>query len=214
VIIISHTEIPKWTQAKVREWYPGYTVLGSTYGWFAPVHDTKVVFVDLSWKEVMKAVTAHMRGNGVPVPADLSLQLMEEYCRVTGSNACGEEDTTASERQKFMTMASRFLRAMEDAATNGLVSQEEAERRAAICVQCPYNQAEKFSFCGGCSAKTAAAKLARFALGRSTPLDGDLKTCSVCSCRLSLKVWVRREAMDEPSLRDKWAPSCWMRPEN
>lgn len=214
-VIIRHTEIPKeWTQKRLKTLYPDAAVVGDNYGYWHHVKQTNVVFVSMDWRGLVKAVVAHLKGNELPVPADINFEMMVEYCYNTGSPNCAEEDGNEGERQHYMTMASRFLRAMEDAVVNGLVDQTEAERRAEICSKCPKNTDEKFRWCMGCSAQTAAAKVARFTLGRSTSYDDRLKNCSVCHCVNNLKVHVRREAMDYPELRDKWWSDCWMRLEN
>lgn len=210
--IVRTTECPPWTKAQILKFHPGYTVLGSSYGWFAPVHETKVVFVDYGWKDVVAAVRKHRKGNGLPEHADLNYELMVEYCQTTDSTACAEVDTQATERATYMTDLSRFLRAMDDALIQGnIVEQQEAERRAEICSRCPKNQPEKFNWCMGCAAKTVAASIAKRTLDVKTSYDAQLKTCHVCHCVLTLKVFCNRDLMDYPELKDQWWEECWMR---
>jgi hypothetical protein len=210
-IILRQTEIPKeWTQKRIREKFPTSTIVGSQYGYWFHVEQTNVVFVEMDWRGLVKSVTAHLKGNGHPVPADIDYQMMVAYCAGTNSPACGEEDLTESLRQRYMTMASRFLRAMEDAVMHGLVPQEEAERRSAICARCPQNQAPAYSVCEGCSAAAWTARVAKLALGRSTSNDHLLRHCAICSCDNKLKVFVRKEAMKYPELEGKWDSACWM----
>lgn len=212
-VLVSTMEIPKqWTRERVMAMFPGATHVGSTYGWFHYIPETNVVIQDLGWMELVRLVTKHLHGNGIHVPADLNLCMMAEYCRLTNSPACAEDDPNQSERQAFWEDAQRFLRAMEDAVMNdGLVDQAEAERRGALCASCPQNQPEKFGVCFGCSARTAAAKLAKMTLGLSTSHDSKLLTCKNCHCKNALKIWCRREIMDEPRFRDGWEKDhCWM----
>jgi hypothetical protein len=108
----------------------------------------------------VKQVSAHLRGNDLRVPPDLSLEMQAWFCEVTGSVFCAEEDKTHSARQRWMAMSARFLRAMEDAIINGLVDQETANHRAEICSRCPKNKPESYRTCTtGCAAKSAAANL-------------------------------------------------------
>lgn len=212
IIIARTTECPKeWTQKRLRAMFPQAEVVGSPYGWWFYVEQTNVVWVNYGWKDLVKEVYHHLKGNGVTPPGNLELQMMTAYCLNTGSNVCAEDDSDAPDRESFMRQTSRFLGALEDAATHGLVSQEEAERRAEICSRCPFNLPEKYGVCWGCAAKNAAAKVAKFAFGKATSLDDKLLTCHVCHCRLPLKVWVRKEAMDHTDLKDKWWEECWMR---
>jgi len=205
-------EIPReWTKARVQEMYPGFTVVGAPFGYFHAVQETRCVFVDYSWGEVLKAVKAHLTGNGLPVPADLNLQMMDHWCEITSSPLCAEEDLLMDERRSFMDMSAQFLRAMQDVAHNGTVDQAEAERRASICATCDFNKEAQFSQCFGCSAQTAAAKIAKMVLGKSTTKDSLLKYCRVCHCKLDLKVWPHKDSMDTPNLRAKWPSFCWMK---
>lgn len=216
--IIRQVETPvEWTRERLAGMYPGYTILGDAKGFFCPIEETRVVYVNYTWPELVRAVRKHLEANRLPVPADLSLEMQARFCEISKSKFCAEHDPYVTERESFMADSQRFLRAMQDAAINGLVDQAEAERRAAICAACPQNQDQRFTWCFSCSAKTAAAKLAKLTLGVSTSRDGELKHCRVCHCDLKLKPWVRREVMDEPKFRGKWeneVVKCWMRPEN
>lgn len=211
--IIRQVETPvEWTRERLAGMYPGYTILGDAKGFFCPIEETRVVYVNYTWNELVRAVRKHLEANRLPVPADLSLEMQARFCEISKSKFCAEHDPYVTERENFMRQSSRFLRAMESAAVDGLVSQEEAERRAALCSVCPHNKAETWNFCLGCNAKSAAARVAKFVMGTSTSLDHALKTCEICSCRLTAKVWINKEAMQEPELKDKWpAEGCWMR---
>lgn len=218
MILASTTTCPKWNRQKLTDKYPelaDYFWLGDSYGWWFAVEATRTVFISYGWGSLVKMVAAHLKGNELHIPADLNLEMMARYCELTGAPECAESDPNASERQSFMRDSQRFLRAMEDALMHdGLVDQDEAERRAEICSRCPFNDKEKFSWCFGCATKTAAAKLAKLSLGLSTSRDAQLKTCGVCHCKLQLKVWCGREVMDEPQFRREWWTECWMKPEN
>lgn len=217
-VIARQVECPReWTMSRIKELYPDFVVLGDKYGYWVPIEETKTAFISYGWNELVRMVSAHLKGNGIHVPADLNLEMMARFCELTKSPACAPDDPYATERQSFMRKSQRFLRAMDDAVMHGgLVSQEEANRRAALCAQCPKNDKASFSFCLGCSAQTAAAKLAKMTLGWATPLDDKLKVCKICECSLVLKIWCRRETMDEPEFRELWPKdhACWMIPGN
>lgn len=216
MILANTMQCPKWNRHKLVERWPelaDHYWLGDNYGWWFVVSDTRTVFISYGWESLVKSVRAHLKGNGLPIPADLNLEMMARYCELTGAPECAEHDPNATERQTFMQDSQRFLRAMQDAVINGLVDQAEAERRAAICSACPQNKEQQFQWCMGCAAQTAATKLAKMTLGVHTSHDAKLHHCRICHCDLKLKPWVRREAMDEPQFRTKWeneVVKCWM----
>lgn len=83
----------------------------------------------------------------------------------------------------------KFLKTMVDWATgHGLkpVSQEEAERRAAICVKCPLNVG--MSGCGVCRQGLQAIRVG--ILNKQTSHDAGLRACGVCGCDNKLQVHV------------------------
>jgi hypothetical protein len=87
------------------------------------------------------------------------------------------------------------------------VTQEEAEERALICKQCPYNVRPT---------KTGAFQVAddvvETYLGKGTTTSSDkfLGTCSVCTCPLRFKVHVKGPFDIDHMQRDKMVKvSCW-----
>lgn len=210
--LIRNVETPnEWTRERLAQMFPGWTILGDLKGFFCPIEETRVVFVNFTWNELVRAVRKHLAANEIAIPADLDLEMQARYCEITKSGACAESDPYATERQSFMEDSSRFLRAMQDAVLHGLVPREEAERRASICAGCPMNKPPQFSWCFSCSAATAAAKLAKLTLGVSTSYDDKLAFCRVCHCKLQLKVHVAREAMAESKFEKRWpSETCWM----
>lgn len=212
-VIARQIECPReWTKTRIQGLYPDFVGIGDKFGWWIPVEETKTFFVSYGWNELVRMVSAHLKGNGIHIPADLNLEMMARYCELTKSPACAPDDPYATERQSFMRDSQRFLRAMEDAVMHGgLVDQAEAERRAAICEACPQNQPSKWMWCFGCSVRTAAAKLASMTLGVSTSHDANLKQCGVCHCNLKLKVFCGKEVMSEPQFAKLWPDHCWMR---
>lgn len=62
---------------------------------------------------------------------------------------------------------------------DGYVSQDEAERRAGICVACPFN-VEVVGGCGRCQSLVEA--MTPGMSQRSTTQDGRLRSCAICKC--------------------------------
>lgn len=90
------------------------------------------------------------------------------------------------------------------------VSQEEANRRARICIGCPNNV--NLSGCGACRqmGEMLVGELAK----RSTPHDPALKTCAVCKCLNKAQVHIPLDSLDAKDSPEKQAlyPSfCWLK---
>jgi len=88
------------------------------------------------------------------------------------------------------------------------VSQDEAERRAKICMGCP-NMRPNTRGVG------VATELVKNRLGLHTPYDSSLSTCRSCGCVLSAKIWVTYEHVKrwQPEVEvrqiEKINPACW-----
>lgn len=102
----------------------------------------------------------------------------------------------------------RWVRAMYHFATQAkfeLVPQEEAERRAEICVRCPMQMST--SGCWGC--KGIAGMLPAIAGAKTTSKDGDLRACGVCGCYNAVAVHLPKEVQGGEDLEfPEW---CWKR---
>lgn len=96
--------------------------------------------------------------------------------------------------------AKSFLQSLKNYLLTGghLVSQEEANRRAAICVACHNNVAcatarPSKGVCRSCGrfVEDVAIRLAKAALlqGRQTPQNAALKCCGICGCDNQLQIW-------------------------
>lgn len=206
-----HTEVPRTSHKQLRERYPGYQVIGDGTGYSFPVHETKTVIVSCTFKTLIVAVKAHLKANDVPISPDLERNINEFACS-EHPTMCIEVDPDAERKISLYYLAKRFFTAVISAATNGLVSQEEAERRAKICSQCPNNKPMEAQLCSGCWSAKFVGEAAEALSSKSTPYDNQLDTCSLCQCRLKMKIFVKKEAMQEKDIQ--WPDFCWMRPEN
>lgn len=141
-------------------------------------------------------MTAALKGAGRPVPDDLEQTILREISK-TFPDCCRyiNENPPAREIKKNFTTTDvkAFIKAVEGTIKQGgVVSQEEAERRTNICMQCPYNV--KIGGCEGCS---GIANLVFRVIGaRQTKNMGYLNQCGVCGCSLKAKVWVPKETID------------------
>jgi hypothetical protein len=210
MILARTTESPKYNRAYLEARYPEYTILGDRSGWFYPVTQTRVVFVSVGWKSLVEDVRNHLKGNNLPVHPNLSLEMQEWWCREVDRTNCA--DPVNPGLRDLPALAERFLRTAKAFIFDGgqRVSQEEAERRAAICAKCPMNVSGEF--CNTCFLRGMVASTVALVTGWKTSRDAELKTCGVCGCELRVKLMMPVETMDDKALRDQWVEGCWMRP--
>lgn len=89
----------------------------------------------------------------------------------------------------------RFVSALAAWMTSAdVVPQEEAERRAEICLGCKFHSNLSESSCAGCYG--LAGRIAGIIGGRKTRLDSDLKFCGICSCSLQVVVYAPLRILD------------------
>ena len=92
------------------------------------------------------------------------------------------------------------------------VSQDEADRRAAICAGCELNQTAFLPGCPGCT--NMAAEVFKFIGGKKTASDVALKSCGHCGCQNSVIVWAPLDALVKNETELPPVPArCWKRME-
>ena len=94
---------------------------------------------------------------------------------------------------------------------NPLVDQAEAERRAAICARCNYNQ--EVRACLNCNGLTNIKNLIHKAVGdNKTSMDASLWNCRTCTCSLKTIVWIKGDILEKGFTENQRARSpghCW-----
>ena len=206
--LVRKNELPRFTSKDATGLYPGYAIVGTPHGWHYPIHATKTVIIEYSFQELFRLVKAHLKGNDIPEPVDLVREMQEHACQFN-PEFCEETDPDKQRKITLWYRAKKFYEAVTSAMRDGLVPQEEAERRAAICAECPHNRGEEVSFCVGCWSAKFVKDAAEALSTRRTSLDHKLDTCSLCSCSLKMKVHVRKEAMQDKQIT--WPANCWMK---
>lgn len=119
------------------------------------------------------------------------------------------------------TMAQNMIRAAQGTAVvidwlrsgGAPVEQALADKRAEICVGCPYNEEGNWY-------TTAPAEIIKETLEQrkeltlATPFDDRLKSCHVCRCLNRLKVWVpisHIQKQTKPEVMAEFPSHCWIR---
>lgn len=101
-------------------------------------------------------------------------------------------------------MGSWFGTASEDVG----VGQQEANRRAAICAQCPKNQNHEHGGCGACTVQVDRLTFI-YLRNRSTPSDHLLKCCDVLNSPLRAAVWSDKLPGFSEQQRNELPAQCW-----
>lgn len=153
------------------------------YRYLVPETGTDFVAWDIG--SLFDLVRENLVKNGHLVPLDLQEKIEDQMCLSLPPGWCEYDNPNRVRPNTALTWADvrSGIQVFSDWMGKGLpyVSQEEANRRAKICGNCPLNVTVT-----GCSAchKLAAQVTANV----STPYDESLKACGACSCLLRAKV--------------------------
>jgi len=189
-----------------------YDVPPDYYRWVAPnggriqASDRKVFF---------SKVEKMYRDNSIPMPDNWRDLAEHQCCLVLPPGWSKHEDGTEAAGINTRLELGDYLRGMEVLASvmlskAPLVSQEEAEERAAKCAACPANIPVP-----GCAPCVGISNLILDVKGSNeTKADQFLKTCAVCKCSSQANVWVRPEILakgvTESQLQQMdMMPDCW-----
>ena len=146
---------------------------------------------------------------------DCSCKALPESLR---DEACAKMSDAAPEvlRQKrligWRDIKAFFLKVASWWKAGECVSQDEADRRAAICAGCELNQTAFLPGCPGCT--NMAAEVFKFIGGKKTASDAALKSCGHCGCQNSIIVWAPLDALVKNETELPPVPArCWKRME-
>lgn len=169
-----------------------------------------------AWDLLRSDVTAHCEANGYPAVSDAEIEsqmcermgptVAERYCEGSGLSVNG---ITLHWKELMSGTAALLGHLLGGRKT---VTQEEAERRAAICAPCPRNSS--FSKpCGGLCPELEDVVKAVVGGGK-TSLDDKLEACSVCGCVNRAQIWVPIKHLAkgvEADFIEKAPQTCWKR---
>ena len=208
-VLSRQIEIPRTNRPRdLKLEYPGWQIIGDSMGYKHAVEQTKTVIVSLSFKQLVEDVKRHMEANDVPVPITLEREMNEAAC-LEHPDQCSDVDPDAERKIGLFYLAKKFFTAVIAAATQGLMGQDEAERRALICSTCQFNAGSSLNLCGsGCHTAKFVREAAESLSTKHTSLDGQLNTCTKCECSLRLKIWIPKQAMADKTI--DWPIHCWM----
>lgn len=179
-------------------------------GWKYLQAETNHWMGGVTFQSLVMKVAAHRGNNGI-VSENLAADVEDQICQrmdpkdqrkrcVTGKRL--PSHVSWHEVEAFLKTTGQFL------VGGGVpVPQEEAERRAAICADCPLNIPM-----GGCSACKVTVDVFRGTiLKRATSVDAKLKNCGVCKCENHAQVHIPIEALRAGTGDLDYSPNplCW-----
>lgn len=182
-----------------------------------------------TYDELVNKVTAFRRSNGYSEEsiASIEFEIEDQIC----SSWPGGCQTGIFSSMTILEAQREFKEALKSIGEDGFVSQQEAERRASICLGC-HNHVKNANYtapsqggCRGCSkaSQVLDATLWKLGLkavelispllliGKSTTMDGQLGQCGLCGCLLKLKIWIKNSAGGFAGKENMWPSFCWMK---
>lgn len=146
---------------------------------------------------------------GKPAPLNLPELVEDAICRAQplGSHYCKPRKSVA--RTITLRAVWRFLNTLVAWSGQKLetVEQEEAERRAMICKNCPMQV--EVAGCWGC--KGIGGMVEKLKGEHKTAADAALKTCNVCGCYNAVQIWVPLDVLRRASEELEYPEWCWKR---
>lgn len=175
--------------------------------------ETGEKFAHTSLNGLKLQVKAHRTGNNLPIGTAINEDIEDASCRQVIAEHPGYNGCVDSEGLTPFGKAGKVTMQMVSDAMNILymrvmkgeepISQEEANRRAAICITCPLNV--DAGACVSCKLKGLMRTLKG---GRKVAGENQLKACDACGCDLKTKVWFRKEAVYREGV--EYPSFCWM----
>jgi hypothetical protein len=169
-------------------------------GWHYVQPESGRIFQHYARDAFFADIRDHRLRNGYPIEPDWMAQIEDEICRSHpewGKDVCGRTEHYGERRPIDLAALQSFLNVMASwiagiiHGQGAFVSQEEADRRAAICAGCEFN-ANIGGSCGACVDRVARAL--RIIGGRKSQYDDKLEACAICSCALRVAVHIPLEA--------------------
>lgn len=168
--------------------------------------DTEVEFVAKSKDELMSQIVAYRTSNNLE-PIDFLSATLENYWCILPENQSACEPVENLPRGFFPTLKAG-VPILKNVFYKQTVSDDEANRRAARCTTCPYNQ-----FPNRSTFIEYTNRIAEQMLGgtdRQTIDHDRLGECAVCKCPLKGKVFYDGKVpLDDDQIAAMKSVDCW-----
>lgn len=183
--------------------------IGGRWNYRDPLTDVPFSTNDLV--VLLQQVRAQRKANGIPVESGWERVVLDELCQQNPKVLCGE----AGVGEIHMTGddVRRFLTTLKEQYGRELVSDEEHQRRADICLTCPKITDVACTFPCGWVSKMLTEMLGGRQIHR--PAELHKRGCSACGCQIDAKTYYPLDVLKSVDEKlgkqpDYWS-SCWMR---
>lgn len=147
----------------------------------------------VTWDNLLNNIRDHRKANGIPVGLGFEEEVEQAVCREHPDECVGYDETCPRKKNLTLSDIVAGTRVMMSFFASGrkLVSREEAERRAQICLKCPYNMTFSKPCSGVCPELKSVVMSITDSVG--TQYDSKLNSCTVCGCFLQAAIWMPLE---------------------
>ena len=162
------------------------------------------------WK-LIRQTKNYYRVNKWDIPEDLEGDIQHYICERNPEGICkGEGKKRFFPNTRQIMNGTKVLIEKLRQGRAALVTQEEADRRAKICVACPMNVQ-----IGGCFGCSTVYQMVKKSFDRTTRYDHYLRVCSICGCLNTAQVHIKAEILKSASkgvnAEDYPEEKCWKR---
>lgn len=161
--------------------------------------ETQTWVTAASFQELLWASERHRAANKLGIPDVFREQVEAQLCSHMPPGTCKHEAGVAVSGTRRLTfqevvsaslmLGSWFLKGTPK------VAQDEAERRAQICLSCPMNQ--NFDGCSTCAERDLREAIVGFMGDSKTPYDSNLHSCFACGCTLKAAIFFPLEILQK-----------------
>ena len=165
---------------------------GPPGGWRYTQPESGKAFACVSYKQLLETIRKHRAGNKYDTESGWEQRFDSDFCeqnQLVGTQWCLTDSAVEPRPERRMSLADvrRFLSSVVSIVSSSedpFVTQEEADRRAAVCASCINNA--NVAGCVGCNG--IRNTITKIKGSRMTDLDSRLKQCTVCGCDNSVKI--------------------------
>lgn len=191
---------------------------GHKYSYIDP--DTKLLIEAPSWPTLVVEVEKHRTANGLPITADMEELIEDNACRRLVER--GFLNQCVNREHEWIPYVPKLKLRVRDVIRGTLtignfilkgrplVSQDEAESRAAVCADCSFNVPH--DDCQPCDSAKVEEAMKRLIKNKKTASDSRLRACYWCGCFNKAQVWFPLDVI-EPFLSDgtraQLPDHCW-----
>lgn len=174
--------------------------------------DHQILFQEQTFNDLVKKVIDFRSANSFDI-GNPEQEIMDSICRNFPSTCIDMPSVHNTPIERIKSFVQTLFNYFVDGAQ--LVQQEEADRRAEICVQCHANldggQARTQGCCGAKNIEDKTIEVTRKQIlkEKKTSVDDRLKSCFVCGCENKLAVWFPVKYLLKKEDANAFPVFCW-----